>query len=126
MKKIITVEAELKESHTVKSKTETVSMVVFQGNVKSDFFNGKILSGGVDTQRTKQGKTVLSARYIARGADSNGTPTMLFIENNGTSGENTEPEIVTDNPALEWLESAVLYGTVNPSPNGVHIEIFQQ
>ncbi len=125
MKKIMEIKVLLTEQSTVKGLHETVSLVLFQGGVTGELFNGVILPGGVDTQITRNGKTVLSARYIAEGKDAGGVPTKLFIENNSAGGDDeTTPKIVADNPSLAWLENARLCGKIKPSGEGVNIEIF--
>lgn len=110
------------------SSTEAnVTMICFHGEMNTDFFTGKIMPGGVDTQVQKAGqKRLLSARYMLEGIDSDGVATKIYIENNGTVEENgvvkTVPSIYTDNQNLKWLCDMQLSGQVIPVKEG-HIKI---
>ena len=46
-----------------------VCMITFHGDAESEYFKGKILPGGVDTQRSVEGGMLLSARYMLEGID---------------------------------------------------------
>lgn len=125
-KPLFTIEIDLHECHTLQSAKGQVNMICFGGRCDCDFFRGEILSGGVDTQmylNSAPGR--LSARYMLSGTDDEGTPTRLFIENNGETGADgvmvTRPRILTDNPRLAWLEDARLTGSVLPRDGGVTI-----
>ena len=105
---------------------DTAVMLPFTGACDSPIFRGKILPGGVDTQRVdKAGKCKLSARYTLEGVDSKGQPCKLFIQNEGVSlpGDEmvTHPIFRTDSEALRWLETADLTGRIEHC--GDHIEI---
>ena len=105
---------------------DTAVMLPFTGACDSPIFRGKILPGGVDTQRVdKAGKCKLSARYALEGVDSEGKPCKLFIQNEGVSlpgGEmHTHPIFRTDSEALRWLETADLTGRIEHCDD--HIEI---
>ncbi len=97
-------------------KGDRVSMILFHGDCKGDYLRGKILPGGVDTQRTlEDGSRSLSARYMIRGKDLNGQECYLFIENNGIDvgkGLVTKPVIRTDSEALKFLENEELEGSI--------------
>lgn len=106
---------------------ERVTMILFHGDAHSDFFNGKVLPGGVDTQ-TKQenGDWDLSARYILEGEDNEGTPTKIFIQNDGKNINGrmvTRPRIITDNEKLKWIEKEKLEGGISDFPGGVKITL---
>ena len=125
-KPLFTIEIDLHECHTLQSAKGQVNMICFGGRCDCDFFRGEILSGGVDTQRyLNSAPGRLSARYMLSGTDDEGTPTRLFIENNGETGADgvmvTRPRILTDNPRLAWLEDARLTGSVLPRDGGVTI-----
>ena len=113
--------------HTaVEGRADTAVMLPFTGECDSPIFKGKILPGGVDTQRVdKDGKCKLSARYTLEGVDSTGKPCKLFIQNEGVSlpgGEmHTHPIFRTDSEALRWLETADLTGRIEHCDD--HIEI---
>ena len=69
-------------SHKLESPVGNVVMITFNGRIKSDLFNGRILPGGVDTQIIDLNKiTHMSARYMAVGKDNEGQDCLLFIEN---------------------------------------------
>ena len=111
---------------SVAGHADTAVMLPFTGECDSPIFQGKILPGGVDTQRVdKEGKCKLSARYTLEGVDCDGVPCKLFIQNEGVSlpgGEmHTRPIFRTDSKALAWLETADLTGHIEHC--GDHIEI---
>lgn len=123
---MITVNVNLKETYSIEGK---VSMVLFDGTVESEFFNGTILPGGVDTQTTDEKGWHLSARYMVDGVDSDGVPTRIFIQNNGEmeNGEVvTHPLIIANNPKLEWLATTPMRGRIEPAEKGIRIIITQE
>ena len=89
-----------------------------------------VMPGGVDTQRMVNGHLTLSARYMLEGTDADGNACRVFTENTGATDDpappmTTTPVIFTDSPALQWLETAVLRGTLEPhGSDGVIIHIF--
>ncbi len=95
---------------------DTVKMILFHGTAEGPDFHGTILPGGVDTQKSVPEGMMLSARYMLEGTDAEGTPTKIFIENEGIAKEGeplrTHPRIITDNPALSYMESENLTGTI--------------
>ncbi len=107
----------------------TRRMIHFTGEADCKNFKGKILDGGVDTQKIDDGKTFLSARYILEGTDFEGNPCKIFIENNGEvkTGEQliTIPSVTTDSKALEYLETSALKGTIESWEKGVIVHIFR-
>ncbi len=123
---VLSVHVKIDQCFEVKSEAGSVNMINFHGTAESDFFNGVILPGGVDTQSQFAGcDWSLSARYILEGTDKNGQTCRIFIENNGhfIDGEIvTEPRILTDNPELAWLEKAELVGRVVGEEGGICIE----
>lgn len=106
----------------------TINMVLFDGTCEGEFFNGTILSGGVDTQIYEKDKEgTLSARYIIEGVDKDGAACHLFIENNGIIGKEetkTYPKIYTDSACLKWLETQKLEGTLEVEQDKIIIRIF--
>lgn len=128
-KEVLTINVRIKEALEVKGSTNGATMILFDGDCDCDNFKGKILPGGVDTQRIgKDGFVSLSARYIMEGIDRDGQPCRIFIENNGEIQSDgrivTSPCILTDSDALKHLETAALTGTVEGAPDGVVIHIF--
>ena len=131
MELLFTIEVDLHDCHTLKSAKGQINMVLFGGRCDCDFFHGEILSGGVDTQTYLTGEPGrLSARYMLCGADGEGTPTRLFIENNGKAGADgvciTHPRIFTDNPRLAWLEALPLTGRIAGREGGVSILFYKE
>ncbi|MDE6419391.1 MAG: hypothetical protein K2K87_02555 [Lachnospiraceae bacterium] len=113
--------AEVLESHSTR-----VVMIPFDGEAVSEYFNGKTVCQGFDTQITKDGIFSLSARYMLEGTDRNGKKCRLFIENNGTSMDNCKPTIYTDSKALSFLESAELSSVAECAEDGVIIKIYME
>ncbi|WP_026496528.1 DUF3237 family protein [Butyrivibrio sp. WCD3002] len=127
---VLTINVRITGVNEVKGHTGTARMILFDGTVDCDNFKGKILPGGVDTQKELGDEpTLLSARYILEGTDKEGNPSHIFIENNGQfreGGENTTtPKVITDSQALAFLETADLYGTIEGIEGGVRIHIFE-
>jgi hypothetical protein len=131
---VLTIDVLLDDFLEVKGTAGTALMILFHGKSEGKYFNGEILPGGVDTQKEPAGAArILSARYILEGTDCEGEKCRIFVENNGEitdpqSGGNveTKPLIYTDSQALKWLESADLYGTVEPAEGGVKIKIYKR
>ena len=128
---LFTIEVDIHDCHTLHSARGQVNMITFGGRCDCDFFHGEILPGGVDTQMYLAGAPGrLSARYMLAGTDASGTPTRLFIENNGeydADGQcTTRPRILTDNPALTWLEQTPLTGRIAGREGGVTILMYKE
>ena len=135
MEKLFDIHVHITGFNQVKSVKGTVNCINFDGFCEAPFFNGKIVEGGVDTQKFIEGKTgTLSARYIVKGTDKKGKETSLFIENNGTFAEDgtisTTPWIITDNEELQPLFEGKLSGKVVtvdcPEHDKVLIEIYKE
>ena len=110
--------------HEVVSGNRTVKILPFDGACDGAFFQGTILSGAADTQRGyADGTGTLSARYMIEGTDCAGNVCKLFIENNANFNENTVPSIITDSPALKWLETAELQGRLEFPEGNLNIVI---
>lgn len=127
---VLTVLVDITGATQVQGARGSSNMVAFTGRVECDNFHGVILPGGVDTQIMVNGHLTLSARYVLEGTDHTGHGGRIFIENNGETDDpaapmTTHPRIFTDCPALQWLEAADLYGTLEPrGTDGVCIHIF--
>ncbi len=129
-KEILTINVNITDTIEVKGCTGIGRMILFDGDADSELFNGKILPGGVDTQKEVSGRNPsLSARYILEGVDYTGQQCRIFIENNGEFEKGREnrtyPKIFTDSKALSSLETTDLYGTIEGIPSGVRIHIFE-
>lgn len=128
---VLTIDVVLDEIIEVTGGRGKAAMILFHGESNCANFKGKILPGGVDTQKEPSGeKRLLSARYILEGTDCEGEWCRIFIENNGEVAESggmvkTTPVIYTDSKALKWLETANLSGTVEGKPGGVLISIYE-
>ena len=104
-------------------------MILFKGDAASDFFNGTVMPGAVDTQIISNGITKLSARYTLDGFDSSGNRCRIFVENNGTDDNGaivTTPKIITDSPLLKHFENKTLSGSVASGENGLIVTIFYE
>lgn len=127
---VLTIDVKLTGNYQVEGSARRAIMLTFTGSVDCPLFTGRILPGGVDTQTIQPGLQTLSARYMLEGKDADGNPCRIFIENNGSVTDSsqpmrTTPKIITDSPNLQWLEHAFLYGTIEPNgENAVLIHIF--
>ena len=127
---VLTVLVDITGVTRVEGARGSCQMVAFTGTVDCPNFRGRILPGGVDTQKMTAGHLSLSARYILEGTDGTGHAGHIFIENNGETDDPaapmvTAPVLYTDSPALRWLETAALRGVLEPRPDGgVNIHIF--
>ena len=110
-----------------------VTMIPFAGTVEGPLFRGVVEPCGVDTQRVDAaGVRHLSARYMLTGADAEGNPARIFVENNGwyTGGElawpfHTVPAFVTDSPRLaEQLNRPGIVGEGSQEADGLHIRFY--
>ncbi len=128
---VLTVDVVLDDVIEVNGSSGKAAMILFHGECSCSNFKGRILPGGVDTQKEATGeKRFLSARYVLEGTDLAGEKCRIFIENNGVIDApdaqiRTVPVIYTDSSALKWLETADLYGTVDGKSGGVLISIFR-
>ena len=125
---ILRIRVRLKGEHIIKGHTQRVVMLPFEGECEGNYFTGRILPGGVDTQRIDpDGRCVLSARYALEGTDFEGNPCRLFIENVGVSLPQekmvTSPSIRTDSKALRFLETADLTGSIEVLDDHIRIII---
>lgn len=112
------------EAVSVTGKTRDIVMIPFDGEASGPYFSGKVIGPGVDTQKIdKDGKAVLSARYMLEGTDVAGNACRIFVENQGDWENGFTPTVVTDSPLLEEWETANLQATVEGIPEGVMIRI---
>ena len=113
------------EPVSVEGKTRNIVMIPFTGEASGPYFTGNVIGTGVDTQKIdKDGKAVLSARYMLEGKDRGGNPCRVFIENQGSWDAGFVPTIVTDSPLLEDLETSALRAEVEGVEEGVLIRIY--
>lgn len=130
-KPVFVINVELDECSKVSNTSEQVNFIRFHGTSDSDYFQGDILTGGVDCQRKKENEPLkLSARYIMEGTDCAGSKCSVFIENNGydmSDGPRTVPTIITDSEILSGLTRGSLYGKVSgKGGSAVEIRIYKE
>jgi len=119
--KLFDLNIKIDQMFSVQSTRGSANMLLFSGDVKSDFFEGKVLPGGVDTQRSGS----ISARYIIEGKTPDGKATKIFVENNSAGNGGLKPTILTDNADLGWLETADVTARIAMGgQGGVTIQFF--
>ena len=115
------------EPVSVEGKNKKIVMIPFGGEASGEYFNGKVVGTGVDTQKIDpDGKVFLSARYMLEGTDTAGNACRIFVENQGGWDTGFTPAIVTDSPLLADWETADLYATAEGIPEGVMIRILMR
>ncbi len=126
MEEIITILITVLSSTMVSDGTTSKNFLPFSGEAKSEYFVGKVINGGVDTQTYSPTGGNLSARYILEGKDCAGKDCKIFIENNGKFGEEfTVPKIVTDSDTLKFLNTSPLKGKLDMSDGNLTIRIYR-
>lgn len=102
-------------------------MVSFNGSVMGKYFNGQVLGSGTDTQFAyKDGRVLLSARYLLQGTDIDGQSCRVFIENNGSFEDGFTPRLVTDIKALSEFEDTPLYAEIISTQNELTVAVFKK
>ncbi|MBQ8613177.1 MAG: hypothetical protein IJ416_03060 [Ruminiclostridium sp.] len=123
-KLIMTINVTTYEAQVLDGQASRVVMIPFSAIASGEYFAGKTVAKGVDTQITTKNGFYLSARYMLEGTDFSGKKCRLFIENNGTSLENCKPEIHTDSDELAFLENAELTANAECMENGALVKIY--
>ncbi len=117
MKEILMLIILIGNSYQVRNDSVMVNMVNFSGYAKSEYFDGKILPGAVDTQVKKGDAPLqLSARYMLEGVDSTGKACRIYIDNKvreSTPQGYTEPSIVTDSELFASAAKGKLVGKMD-------------
>ncbi len=124
MNKILEIDVKITGYHAVDGDKNNIVMIEFNGECDCEYFKGKTVGTGVDTQTINNQGMALSARYMLEGVDCKGLPCRIFIENNGRDFNNCKPKIVTDSKALAFLQTSDLKATVTPVDGGVIVRIF--
>ncbi len=126
------VEIDGKAVSFLKGPAGEVVMIPFTGTVTGELLNGKVLPGGVDTQRVNQnGVRHMSARYMLDCVDKDGEPCKVFIENNGwfetqSAPFKTIPTFITDSKKLApYLHCNNFRGEGHMGPEGLVIKMFE-
>lgn len=123
-KPIIIINVTTYEAEMLEGKDSKVVMIPFSATASGEYFTGKTVSNGVDTQVTTKNGFSLSARYMLEGTDRSGRKCRLFIENNGISLDNCKPRIYTDSEELAFLENAELTANAECMENGALVKIY--
>ncbi len=128
MTELLTLFIVIGSTFKVANDSVTVNMVNFSGHAKSEYFEGRILPGGVDTQTYRPGApATLSARYMVEGVDSVGKKCRVYVSNEvrPTSPKGyTEPTIVTDSPYLTAKARKGLLGKIEMRGEQLVIRVF--
>lgn len=96
----------------------------FTGGSKTAWFSGEIQPGAKDVQKTRLGKIVrFCAEYDMVGTDYTGEKCRVHIKNENL-GAGWIPTVLTDSPALNFLNTAPAATAVGPGPGGVTVRIF--
>ena len=126
MRKLLEIRVACQEAYEVQGGTMRVCMVPFTGEATGEFFTGRILGTGVDTQKFREGEPgQLSARYMLEGKDYTGAACRIFIENSLHDEAGWHPMIVTDSQALAAWETMPLVATVDGIEGGVLVRVFE-
>ena len=127
MKELLTIKVACQEAYSVQGQRYRVCMIPFTGEAVGEYFRGRILGTGVDTQRFQEGMPEqLSARYMLEGKDYTGADCRIFIENSLHDNEGWHPMIVTDSKALAKWEEMDLIAAVDGIEGGVLVRIFKK
>lgn len=121
---IVTINVTTYDAQVLDGNKTKVVMIPFSAEAVGDYFKGRTIANGVDTQIITADSFSLSARYMLEGVDRSGEKCRLFIENNGTSLDNCVPRIFTDSAELAFLENARLKAGVECVENGVVVRIY--
>ena len=121
---IVTINVTTYVAQMLEGRNSRVVMIPFSCEAEGNYFNGKSVADGVDTQISTASGFSLSARYMLEGTDRRGKRCRLFIENNGTSLDNCIPKIYTDSEELAFLEGAKLTADVECVENGIIVRIY--
>lgn len=126
MKKILTIHINCTEINELHTEFNVIRQICFDGNAEGEYFNGKILPGGVDTQiQQVDGSGTLSARYMLEGSDYTGKNCRIYIENEGEfCTDITKPKVRTDSEALLDIFSGPLEGKIIDRDGKLIIEIY--
>ena len=116
----------------LKGPAGEVVMIPFTGTVTGELLSGKVLPGGVDTQRLNQnGVRHMSARYMLDCVDRDGAFCKVFVENEGyfesqSMPFKTIPTFITDSKKLApYLHSNRFRGEGHFENGGLVIKFFE-
>ena len=132
-KLIMKVFVNTKERQRIESHAGTILMILFDGTVSGEIFNGVLLPDGMDMQHIDvNGVKHMSARYMAEGKDCTGAKCRIYIENNGhfpvdaPKPFKTIPTFYTDSEELApYLHCNKFRGEGHRDENGLVIKFFE-
>ncbi len=127
MSLILEVDVKLSE-HTGFAWTplEHTRILPFTGACATGWFTGAVKSGAKDVQTRRLGGRVhFCAEYDLAGADYTGEPCTVHVKNE-SFGAGWSPTLLTDSPALNFLNTAPARTAVEPRPGGVLVRIFAE
>ena len=128
--KLLTIDVSISDPFTVRGHKARVTMLPFTGTADGDYFTGRTVGPGVDTQTFTvrddgSEEARLSARYMLEGKDYTGKACRIFIDNSRHDSDGWHPVIVTDSEALAEWENTDLVASVDPIGGGVRVQIFR-
>ncbi len=128
MKEIFAIIILIGSTFQVNNDELLVRMINFTGTADSEYFQGEVLPGGVDTQtQYPDGFVNLSARYMMKGVDADGQECLVHVTNEitrDTPSGFTTPKIVTNSPLLDSLTRGELLGKIGFADGNLKIQIF--
>ena len=96
----------------------------FTGSVDTPWFRGEARPGAKDVQETRFGRIRhFCAEYDLDGTDYTGAPCRIRVKNENF-GHGWVPTLLTDSPALNFLNTAPAATAVEGRPGGVTVRIF--
>ena len=124
------------EITSVRGADCSVTLIPFTASVQSPLFTGETAPGAVDVQTLgPDGVRTLCARYAFRGADGQGNPCALYVDNRGALPPDappgavihTRPTFVTDSPVLAArLGRGPFRAEVHGTNAGVDVRVFDE
>lgn len=131
MKELFTIFIAIGATWHVENPTQGgVTMINFEGHCKTEYFEGKVLQGGVDTQRHfRPDSTLLSARYMMEGVDGMGKPCKVYIDNQAilpNPTNRTTPKFITDSEYLSSFQKDSIWGRLDFRQDGLYIQVFAE
>ena len=105
---------------------EHTRILPFTGSCATGWFTGEVKPGAKDVQRRRLGGRVhFCAEYDLAGTDYTGQPCTVHVKNENF-GAGWIPTLLTDSPALNFLNTAPAMTAVEGRPGGVLVRIFAE
>ncbi len=103
--------------------TQTVALP-FEGTADNSWFTGTIETPAADVQLHRDGKAVEAcADYFVNGTDCSGAPCRVRVTNR-FDGKRWKPTVVSESPAMAFVNDVDCYTVVGPRRQGPIIHIF--